>query len=163
MRCRAEHRTKQGLSRSAILSVRKVRKKRYLTDDGLVRVCDRKALPMPRTRHTIFGQRAPTSGDSCDAVRARWRCSVLRSDACLMPAVFLCAWSVCGCAQRHDAHFLLPPSPVTVVVAPVLNLSNSRDWDPLKVTDWVASELQQFPGVTVIPVNRAAAVLAQAG
>jgi hypothetical protein len=81
----------------------------------------------------------------------------------MMPSVLLCALTACGCADRNGAHFLLPPPAVTVVVAPVLNLSNSNDWDPLKVTDWVASELQQFPGVTVIPVNRAAAALAQAG
>lgn len=56
-----------------------------------------------------------------------------------------------------------PAPPTTVVVAPVLNLSNSSDWDSLKFTDWVASEMQQFQGLTVVPVNRAAAALAQKG
>jgi hypothetical protein len=46
-----------------------------------------------------------------------------------------------------------------VVVPPVLNLSNSRDFDPLKVTDILASELQNFPGIMVIPVNRTLAAL----
>lgn len=45
----------------------------------------------------------------------------------------------------------------------MLNLSGSRDWDVLKVTDSLASELQQFPGVTVIPINRSLAALAEQG
>jgi hypothetical protein len=45
----------------------------------------------------------------------------------------------------------------------VLNLSNSPDWDTLRVSDWLASEMQQFPGLTVIPVNRSAAALVQQG
>lgn len=49
------------------------------------------------------------------------------------------------------------------MVAPVLNLSNRDDWDPLKVTDALASELQSFPGIAVIPVNRTLAALAGMG
>lgn len=45
----------------------------------------------------------------------------------------------------------------------MLNLSGSRDWDVLKATDLVASELQQFPGVSVIPVNRSLAALTEHG
>lgn len=55
------------------------------------------------------------------------------------------------------------PQTISVAVAPVLNLSGNRDWDVLKATDLVASELQQFPGVTVIPVNRSLAALAEHG
>lgn len=50
-----------------------------------------------------------------------------------------------------------------VVVAPVLNLSNSRDFDALRVTDMLASELQNFRGIMVIPVNRTLAALATMG
>lgn len=43
---------------------------------------------------------------------------------------------------------------VTIAVAPVLNISNSRDLDPMKVTDILYSECQQVDGFSVIPVNR---------
>lgn len=66
-----------------------------------------------------------------------------------------------GCAQRNDVREEEPP-PTTVevvVVTPVMNLSGSLDWDPVKVTDWLASELTGFPGVAVVPVNRTLAAL----
>ena len=71
-----------------------------------------------------------------------------------------------GCALRNDAATVEPfpqEPPQVVVVAPVLNLSNNTDWDPLKVTDILASELQTFPGIVVIPVNRTLAALALRG
>jgi hypothetical protein len=75
--------------------------------------------------------------------------------------------AIAGCATHHEAATVDPPPPeppqVVVVVAPVLNLSNNTDWDPLKVTDILASELQSFPGVVVIPVNRTLAALALRG
>ncbi len=65
-----------------------------------------------------------------------------------------------GCSQNaRDTSLRLTP-PRVVVVAPVLNLSDSQDIDPLKITDWVASEFQSFSGVTVVPVNRVLAELA---
>jgi hypothetical protein len=66
-----------------------------------------------------------------------------------------------GCAPRDVATGREPGSsrPQVVVVAPVLNLSDSTDWDPLKATDILASELQAFPDVAVIPVNRTLAAL----
>jgi hypothetical protein len=72
---------------------------------------------------------------------------------------------VSGCAQLHEPANVEPdPEPAqVVVVAPVLNLSNSTDWDPLKVTDILASEFQSFPGIVVIPVNRTLAALALRG
>jgi len=70
-----------------------------------------------------------------------------------------------GCVQLRRPTEVEPPAapPQVVVVAPVLNLSNSSDWDPLKVTDIVASEFQSFPGVVVIPVNRTLAALTLLG
>jgi len=50
-----------------------------------------------------------------------------------------------------------------VVVAPVLNLSDSTDWDPLRVTDILASEFQSFEPFVVVPVNRTLAALHQMG
>jgi len=70
-----------------------------------------------------------------------------------------------GCAhqQRQPARTELAVPPLVIVVPPVLNLSNSADWDPLKVTDILAAELQAFPNLVVVPVNRAAAALARQG
>jgi hypothetical protein len=70
-----------------------------------------------------------------------------------------------GCVLRRAVSEAEPPAapPQVVVVAPVLNLSNSTDWDPLKVTDILASEFQSFPGVVVIPVNRTLAALTLLG
>lgn len=78
----------------------------------------------------------------------------------------LTALWVGGCThQRSDplAEAAAGSPPVVVAVAPVLNLSNSSDWDPLRLTDIVASELQSFPGLAVIPVNRSLAGLALTG
>ena len=69
-----------------------------------------------------------------------------------------------GCARRDDGAVRARPAPVTVVaVAPVLNLSGSSEWDALKVTDILASELQSSPDIMVIPVNRVLAALALRG
>jgi len=78
--------------------------------------------------------------------------------------VFLipCATTGCSAFDRRPGPQTAPQT-ITVAVAPVLNLSGSRDWDVLKVTDFLASELQQFPGVTVIPINRSLATLAEQG
>jgi hypothetical protein len=71
-----------------------------------------------------------------------------------------------GCANREqgpDARQPSPPRPQVFVVAPVINLSGSSDFDPLQVTDIVASELLSFPDTSVIPVNLTLAALARAG
>lgn len=67
-----------------------------------------------------------------------------------------------GCAQRTSTG-LASAVPRVVVVAPVLNLSGSNDFDSLKVTDLIASEFLSFPGIVVVPVNRALAELASRG
>lgn len=66
-----------------------------------------------------------------------------------------------GCAQRTGESEKAPPPTVVevVVVTPVINLSGSVDWDPVKITDWLASELTGFPGIAVVPVNRTLAAL----
>ncbi len=50
-----------------------------------------------------------------------------------------------------------------LVVAPILNLSNSPDVDTLKVTDLVASECLSFANVSVVPVNQVLAELIRHG
>ncbi len=73
---------------------------------------------------------------------------------------------IIGCAQldsRTTAR-ALPPSPgLIVAVLPVANLSDSQEWDPVRVTDMVASEFLAFPGLQVVPVNRVLAALAARG
>lgn len=67
-----------------------------------------------------------------------------------------------GCAQSKRAPASLP-QPLVVAVAPVLNLSGSEDFDPLRFTDLIASELQTFDGIAVVPVNLALAELQHRG
>ena len=64
--------------------------------------------------------------------------------------------------NTHQPHKPIPPRQV-IVVAPVLNLSNSTEFDTLKVTDAVASEAVGFPGIGVVPVNLVLAALAERG
>lgn len=70
-----------------------------------------------------------------------------------------------GCAslewRRGPAPSSAPTAPVTVAVAPAMNLSGSTDFEPLRVADLMASELTQVPGVRVIGVNRVLAVLSR--
>jgi hypothetical protein len=49
---------------------------------------------------------------------------------------------------------------MAIAVAPALNHSGSQDFDPLRLADLMASELAQWPGVRVIPLNRVLAQLA---
>lgn len=53
--------------------------------------------------------------------------------------------------------------PLTVAVAPALNLSGSRDFDPNRFADIMASELSYAEATTVIPVSRVLGVLAVQG
>lgn len=80
---------------------------------------------------------------------------------CLLATGMMSA--VLGCAHRNHPAPQPAPSPRILVIAPVLNLSGSTDFDPLKVTDLVASEFQSFPDVAVIPVNLALAELERRG
>jgi len=50
-----------------------------------------------------------------------------------------------------------------IVVAPVLNLSDSREFDPLKLTDAIASECTSFNAISVVPINIVLATLARRG
>ena len=88
---------------------------------------------------------------------ARWRLTALA----LVPITIAFQF---GCA-RNDQELDLRGSvePRLAVIAPVANLSGSRDFDPLKITDIVASELLSFPGLAAVPVNLTLASLAQRG
>jgi hypothetical protein len=53
--------------------------------------------------------------------------------------------------------------PKVFVVAPVMNMSGSSEWDPMAMTDTLASELASAANVVVIPPNRSRAALALRG
>lgn len=74
---------------------------------------------------------------------------------------------VVGCASviRTDPVSLANATlgPMTIAVAPALNLSGSADFDPNRFADLMASELSYADGVSVIPVSRVLGVLATQG
>ena len=74
-----------------------------------------------------------------------------------------------GCGQKQQP----PPlefaihTPYTTVrtlaVAPAINLSGSRDFDPLVVSDTLFSEMQQVEDLNVIPLNKTIIAMAHLG
>lgn len=70
-----------------------------------------------------------------------------------------------GCSQmRVDDTPEAKAAPAKVyVLAPVLNLSGSNDFDALRVTDLIASECLSFEGLSIVPVNLTLAELARVG
>jgi hypothetical protein len=68
-----------------------------------------------------------------------------------------------GCAALGRKEQTPPPPPRVFVLAPVLNLTGGEDFDPLKVTDLIASELVSFESVSVVPVNLTLAELVRQG
>jgi len=69
--------------------------------------------------------------------------------------------SACNQAQRSAPAARV--NPWVVAVAPVLNLSGSQDFDPLKVTDLIASEFLEFDNIAVVPINLTLAELERRG
>jgi len=67
-----------------------------------------------------------------------------------------------GCV-RHKLTLADVDHRMAIAVAPALNHSGSQDFDPLRLADLMASELAQWPGVRVIPLNRVLAQLAAEG
>ncbi len=53
--------------------------------------------------------------------------------------------------------------PMTIAVAPAVNLSGSSDFDPARFADLMASELGHAAGIRVIPVSRVLGVFAAQG
>ncbi len=73
---------------------------------------------------------------------------------------------LCGCQGKPVGPFEVANEtlgPMTIAVAPALNVSGSPDFEPNRVADLMASELSHVAGVEVIPVNRVLAVLADQG
>ena len=73
--------------------------------------------------------------------------------------------SFAGCSWMTEEK-KVPPPPIeyterspyretrTFAVAPAINLSGSRDFDPYTVSDSLFSELQQVSGLNVLPLNK---------
>ncbi len=63
-----------------------------------------------------------------------------------------------GCAHSTGPRTDLIGNPgfqgISIAVAPAINLSGSRDFDPNRFADWMAVELGHADGITVIPVSR---------
>ena len=70
-----------------------------------------------------------------------------------------------GCVNGNREREGANPAPArqVVVVAPVLNLSGTNDFDSLKITDIIASEFLAFSTVSVVPVNLTLATLDRLG
>jgi len=77
----------------------------------------------------------------------------------LLPAaMLLLPWL--GCTPAAPPPLSAPyPYPRSLVVAPLVNHSPSAEFDLLEVTDTLVAELSQVKGLTVLPTNRALAVL----
>ncbi len=80
-------------------------------------------------------------------------------------AVMLPATS--GCHKEHLAgRFVVPNEalgPMTIAVAPAINLSGSADFDSNRFADLMASELTYGTGISVIPVSRVLTMLSARG
>ncbi len=68
-----------------------------------------------------------------------------------------------GCHKEHHVNRFVVPNrglgPMTIAVAPAINLSGSADFDVNRFADLMASELSYGKGITVIPVSRVMAML----
>ncbi len=71
----------------------------------------------------------------------------------------------CRSGSRIEPFFIANPTmgPMTIAVAPALNLSGSADFDPDRFADLMASELSYADGISVIPVSRVLGALAVHG
>lgn len=54
-------------------------------------------------------------------------------------------------------------TPETLAIAPAINLSGSRDFDILVVSDTLYEEMQQVPGLSIVPVNKTLAAMQRMG
>ncbi len=78
-------------------------------------------------------------------------------------AVVVCATGL-GCSSgKPELTLVNLDRTVTIAVAPALNQSGSRKFDPIRLADLMVSELTQIPGVRTIPVNRVLAQLESEG
>lgn len=90
---------------------------------------------------------------------ATWNSAASRLGCTLI--LGLAVW-VAGCTSNRSS-LRVSTAPRVFVVAPVLNLSGSEDFDPMRLTDLIASEFLSFDDVAVVPVNLTLAELERQG
>ena len=90
-------------------------------------------------------------------LRRGWRVSVLLVGATLFVG--------CRSEKRVDPASIANPTlgPMTIAVAPALNLSGAAEFDRNRFADLMASELSYADGISVLPVSRVLGVLAAQG
>lgn len=83
--------------------------------------------------------------------------------AALLPAIALFSLAACETAKAPPPRETILTSPYrgacTFAVAPVINQSGSRDFDPLAVSDTLFAQLQLVNGLTVLPLNKTLAAM----
>lgn len=68
-----------------------------------------------------------------------------------------------GCQPKQKTAQKPAPEPITLAVAPAMNLSGAADFDPAALGDIMASELALTGGVRVVGVSRVLAMMAELG
>lgn len=104
----------------------------------------------------------PTQGGGFGLFTEELRVPALFRDAArVCGTLVLLALAGCGLTDKKA-----PPPPVevaisspypgvhTLAIAPTINLSGSRDFDPLVVSDTLFGEMGQVPGLNVLPLNK---------
>ena len=129
--------------------------------------------PLSQVWGRCFRGAATTGNTMAVAVSSReahWKMAVggwVVSRGWILAALCAIGWIHGGCAstQRFGPVRVVNSNlgPMTVAVAPALNLSGSSDFDPDRFADTMAVELGYVDRISVIPVNRALAVLASQG
>lgn len=87
----------------------------------------------------------------------------VQSAAALALCTLLAASGCSSSGDRKEFELVSFEPVMTVAVAPAMNFSGSLEFDPIRVSDLMASELSSVPGIGVVGVNRVLAVLAEQG
>jgi hypothetical protein len=98
------------------------------------------------------------------------RCGFIRA------FILASAAGIAGCSSSFftgEAKVTPPPqeyaipspymTPETLAIAPAINLSGSHDFDILVVSDTLYEEMQQVPGLSIVPVNKTLAAMQRMG
>lgn len=117
---------------------------------------------LPRRLERPKITRAPFHGGPDEALNHQGPQKRLRWMMVAIASTGVAPLAACARPEKCDGQVTCA-RPRVVVVAPAMNLSNSREIDVLQVTDMVASELLSFEGISVIPVNLTLSALARRG
>jgi len=121
---------------------------------------DESGVPCSRDLTERYRSQALKNLGGLASVRRRWSGTKLLVSALLALVGFGCHRSGPFPRERVPNRVL---GPVTIAVAPAINLSGSADFDPNRFADLMASELSYADNVRVIPVSRVLGMLAAQG